>query len=1083
MISRLNYMQGISFKEDHISQIPALQLLQKFGYTYLTPDEALAMRGGKTSNVLLEDVLRNQLRRINSIRVNRNKEELFSEQNIENGVLAMRNIPMEGGYLSGNEAVYNLLTLGKAFEQSIDGDKKSYTMRFIDWEHPERNVFHVAEEFAVTRTGMADTYRPDIVLFVNGIPLVVIECKRPDIKAALDQAISQHLRNQKDDGIRSLYLYSALLLSIGNSYGAYATTGTPAKFWTKWKEMFLTEKEEAEHIQQLNCLVNTPLDEKRKAHLFSDRFRYVRAYFDAMEQERVLPTEQDLYLFGLCRPERLLDLIHNFTIYDGGIKKLARYQQYFTVKEITERVKTLDHGKRRGGVVWHTQGSGKSLTMVLLAQAIAQAKEILNPRIVMVTDRTDLDSQITNTFKKCGREVINATTGTHLVELLESKTDAIITTVINKFETAVKRIKHPLTDPNIFILIDEAHRSQYKEMAIKMDKVLPNACKIAFTGTPLMKKEKNTANTFGGIIRPVYTMRQAVEDGAVVPLLYEGRIVPQHVHEGPIDDFFTKVCEGLNEYQTADLKKKYSRTDFVNQTDQRVYSIAWNISEHFRDNWQGTKFKAMLVTPRKAIAVLYKKYLDEIGLVSSEVLITAPDTREGEESSYGDTSEEVKAYWKKMMDEHGTPKKYQENLISRFKNQEQPEIMIVVDKLLTGFDEPKVVVMYLDRKLNGHTLLQAVARVNRVCDGKEFGYIVDYYGVLKELDEALDLYSNYDEEEQAVFRETLESVDTEIAKLPQKYSNLWDLFKSISNKRDLEAYAQSLREEDRRQEFYERLTAYASCLKIALSTRDFHAKTPEEDIKRYKDDLNMFVKLRSAVQLRYSDTIDYKQYEGQIQKLINRHVESGAVKLITELVNIFDTEAFEQEVEKIVGIAAKADTIASRTSKFITENIDTDPVFYKKFSQLLKETIAAYEQGRIDELEYLKRVLKYKEDILAHTDNELPEELQQNNAAKAYYGLALETYQRIFSDTQMSLKKLALETAMTFDEIINHTLIVDGSVLVDWQQKSDIIGRMKIELEDYLIDEVKRKYGLNFSFDDMDTIIDGCVDVAKLWIK
>lgn len=1076
-------MQGISFKEDHISQIPVLLLLQKLGYTYLTPDEALAMRGGKTSNVLLEDVLRSQLRRINSIRVNRNKEELFSEQNIENGVLAMRNIPMDGGYLSGNEAVYNLLTLGKAFEQSIDGDKKSYTMRFIDWEHPERNVFHVTEEFAVMRTGMAETYRPDIVLFVNGIPLVVIECKRPDIKGALDQAISQHLRNQKDDGIRGLYLYSALLLSLGNSYGAYATTGTPAKFWTKWKEMFISEQEEAEYIQQLDCLVNTPLGEKQKAHLFSDRFRYVRAYFDALEQENVLPTEQDRYLFGLCRPERLLDLIHNFTIYDGGIKKLARYQQYFTVKEITERVKTLENGKRRGGVVWHTQGSGKSLTMVLLAQAIVQAKEILNPRIVMVTDRTDLDSQITNTFKKCGREVMNATTGTHLVELLESKTDAIITTVINKFETAVKRMKHPLTDPNIFILIDEAHRSQYKEMAIKMDKVLPNACKIAFTGTPLMKKEKNTANTFGGIIRPVYTVRQAVEDGAVVPLLYEGRIVPQYVHEGPIDDFFTKVCEGLNEYQTVDLKKKYSRADFVNQTDQRVYSIAWNISEHFRENWQGTKFKAMLVTPRKAIAVLYKKYLDEIGWVSSEVLITTPDMREGEESSYGDTSEEVKAYWKKMMDEHGTPKKYQDNLISRFKNQEQPEIMIVVDKLLTGFDEPKIVVMYLDRKLNGHTLLQAVARVNRVCDGKEFGYIIDYYGVLKELDEALDLYSNYDEEEQAVFRETLESVDTEIAKLPQKYSYLWDLFKSISNKRDLEAYAQSLREEDRRKEFYERLTVYASCLKIALSTRDFHAQTPEEEIKRYKEDLNMFVKLRSAVQLRYSDTIDYKLYEGQIQKLMNRHVESGTVKPITELVNIFDTEAFEQEVEKIIGTAAKADTIASRTSKFITENMDTDPVFYKKFSQLLKETIAAYEQGRIDELEYLRRVLKYKEDVLAHTDNELPEELQQNNAAKAYYGLALETYQRIFGDAQVDLKKLALETAMTFDGIINRTLIVDGSVLVDWQQKSDIIGRMKIELEDYLIDDVKRKYGLDFSFDDMDTIMDGCVDVAKLWIK
>lgn len=1076
-------MMNLSFKEDHISQLPALMLLMKLGYTYLTPDEALAMRGGKTSNVLLEEVLRNQLRRINSIRVNRNKEELFSEQNIENGVLAMRNIPMEGGYLNGNEAVYNLLTLGKAFEQSIDGDKKSYTMRFIDWERPERNVYHVTEEFAVTRTGMADTYRPDIVLFVNGIPLVVIECKRPDIKGALDQAISQHLRNQKEDGIRSLYLYSALLMSIGNSYGAYGTTATPAKFWNKWREMFVTEQDEAEYARQLDHLVNEPLSEEQKDHLFGNRFRYVRTYFDEQTQEPVLPTEQDRYLFSLCRPERLLDLIHNFTIYDGGIKKLARYQQYFAVKEIVARVRTLDHGKRRGGVVWHTQGSGKSLTMVLLAQAIAQMQEIPSARIVMVTDRTDLDSQITSTFKKCGREVMNATTGTHLVELLESKSDAVITTIINKFETAVKRMSRPLTDPNIFILIDEAHRSQYKEMAIKMDKVLPNACKIAFTGTPLMKKEKNTARTFGGIIRPVYTVRQAVEDGAVVPLLYEGRIVPQSVNEGPIDEHFTKVCEELNEYETADLKKKNSRTDSVNQTDQRIYSIAWDISEHFRNNWQGTKFKAMLVVPRKAIAVLYKKYLDEIGIVSSEVLITAPDTREGEESSYGETSEAVKAYWDRMMDEHGTPKKYQDNLIARFKNQEHPEIMIVVDKLLTGFDEPKVVVMYLDRKLNGHTLLQAVARVNRVCDDKEFGYIIDYYGVLKELDDALEIYSNYDAEEQEAFRETLEPVDTEIEKLPQRYSDLWELFKTIPNKRDLEAYAQSLREEDRRQEFYERLTAYASCLKIALSTREFHVRTSEEEVKRYKDDLNMFVKLRSAVQLRYSDTVDFRQYESQIQKLINFHVTSSAVKPVTELVNIFDTEAFEQEVAKLESNAAKADTIASRTSKFITENMGSDPAFYKKFSQLLKETIAAYEQGRIDEIEYLQRVLKYKDDVLAHTDSELPDELQHNNAAKAYYGLALETYLRVFGDVSIDLKQLALDTAWAFDRIMNRTLIVDGLVLVDWQQKSDIIGRMKIELEAYLIDEVKRKYGIVFPFDDMDVIIDGCVEVAKLWIR
>ena len=322
-------------------------------------------------------------------------------------------------------------------------------------------------------------------------------------------------------------------------------------------------------------------------------------------------------------------------------------------------------------------------------------------------------------------------------------------------------------------------------------------------------------------------------------------------------------------------------------------------------------------------------------------------------------------------------------------------------------------------------------------------------GVLKELDDALELYSNYDVEEQEAFRETLEPVDTEIAKLPQRYSDLWELFKTIPNKRDLEAYAQSLREEDRRQEFYERLTAYASCLKIALSTREFHVRTSDEEVKRYKDDLNMFVKLRSAVQLRYSDAIDYRQYESQIQKLINSHVTSSAVKPVTELVNIFDTEAFEQEVEKLEGKAAKAERIASRTSKFITENMDSDPAFYKKFSQLLKETIAAYEQGRIDEVEYLQRVLKYKDDVLAHTDNELPDELQHNNAAKAYYGLALETYRRGFGGTTGGFKKMGLDTGRGFDDINKITLDVDGQGMVEWGQKSDVISRKEIRLGDY----------------------------------
>ena len=1045
-------MNRISFKENDISQRPALELLAKMGYQYLSPEEAMEMRDGKTSNVLLEEVLRQQLRQLNSIRIGSHSEARFSEQNIENGVVALRNVPMDGGYLNANETVYNMLTLGKAFEQSIDGDKKSYTMRYIDWEHPENNVFHVTEEFAVTRAGSNDSYRPDIVLFVNGIPLVVIECKRPDVKGAEEQAISQHLRNQQEDGIRSLYMYSALLLAVGNSFGSYATTGSSAQFWSKWHEMFINKEEEKEYHTRIQMLVG--------------------------DREVTL---QDEYLYNLCRPERLLELIFHFTIYDAGIKKLARYHQYFTVKQTVERVKTIEAGHRNGGVVWHTQGSGKSLTMVMLAQKIAQEPSIRNPRIVLVTDRTDLDSQITKTFRKCGKEVENATTGQRLVDLLESDTDAVVTTVINKFATAIKKIRQPLTNPNIFILIDEAHRSQYKELAVQMNRVLPNACKIAFTGTPLMKKDKNTARTFGGIIKPVYTVKQAVDDKAVVPLLYEGRIVPQSVNEGPIDSFFDRVCEDLTEYQTTDLKKKFSRTDSLNQTEQRIFSISMDISKHFADNWQNTGFKAMLVTPKKKVAVQYKKFLDEIAKVTSEVLITAPDDREGEEIAYGDTTQEIKDFWKRMMDEHGTPQKYQDNLIARFKHQENPELMIVVDKLLTGFDEPKVTVMYLDRNLKDHTLLQAVARVNRTCEGKDYGYIIDYYGVLRELDEALSIYSEYDEDDRQVFLDTLAPVSDKIAELPQRHSDLWELFKMIPNKRDLEAYAQSLRMEDRRHEFYDRLTAFSSVLQLALSTLEFHKQTDEKIIQRYKDDLNMFSKLRTAVQLRYSDTIDYKKYEARIEKLINHHVESDAVKVITNLVNIFDKEDFQKEVDSVVGTAAKADTIATRTAKYINENMDSDPAFYKKFSQLIKEAIELYEQGRLTDNEYLEKMMQYKEDVLNHTDSELPPELEHNNAAKAYFGIALENYKRLFPD--MSVQEMALATAKSFDEIIRQTVIVDGSVLVDWQSKTDTVGKMKIRLEDELIDNVKRKYSVNFPFDDMDIIIDGCVDVAKIWIR
>ena len=481
-------MDTPSFKEDHISQIPALQMLVNLGYTYLSPAEAERLRGGKTTNVLLEDVLRKQLKEINSIRLSATKTSLFTDENIERGILALKNLPMNEGYIAACEKAYNLLTLGQPLEQSIDGDKKSFTLLYIDWKNIHNNVFHVTEEFSVMRSTSKDHYRPDLVLFVNGIPFCIIECKRPDMREPLKQAISQHLRSQQEDGIRSLYVYAQLILSIATQDAAYATNATPEKFWAKWQEKFEESEKLKEYNEKLKILKNKPLPISIKEHLFSDRFKYVRQYFDALEQEEILPTEQDKYLFGLCRPERLMDLVFNFILFDNG-RKIARYQQFFAIKKSMHRIRQIENGKRKGGVIWHTQGSGKSLTMVMLAQAIAMEPSIRNPKIVLVTDRTDLDDQITKTFRKCGKFVDNATTGQRLVELLESKSDAVVTTIINKFNAAVKKIKKPLESHDIFVLVDEGHRSQYGIFNLDMQKTLPNACYIAMTGTPLFKKD------------------------------------------------------------------------------------------------------------------------------------------------------------------------------------------------------------------------------------------------------------------------------------------------------------------------------------------------------------------------------------------------------------------------------------------------------------------------------------------------------------------------------------------------------------------------------------------------------------------
>jgi type I restriction enzyme R subunit len=413
--------------------------------------------------------------------------------------------------------IYDLLTLGKSLPQTIRGDTKSFPMKYIDWHEIANNVFHVTEEYAVERPSSHETGRPDVVLFVNGIPLCVIECKRPDLKDAIAEAVSQMIRNQRDDEIPKLFCYAQLLLALSKNEAKYATVGTAAKFWAVWKE---------------------DVEKDVQAILGGER----------------LATPQDLAVYSLCRPERLMQLAFDFTLFDAGEKKVARYQQYFCVRKIVERIRQRDEdGRRQGGVVWHTQGSGKSLTMVMLARAIARM-ELPDYKVVLVTDRVDLDDQIYGTFKSCGIEPVRATTGRNLAELLEGPKSRVITSIIDKFETAVARCSVENASPNVFVLVDEGHRGQYGALHGRMRKALPNACFIGFTGTPVLKKEKDTISRFGGLIDS-YAIRQAVADGAVVPLLYEGRDVEQYVDRQAIDRWFEIITQTLTAEQRTDLKK------------------------------------------------------------------------------------------------------------------------------------------------------------------------------------------------------------------------------------------------------------------------------------------------------------------------------------------------------------------------------------------------------------------------------------------------------------------------------------------------------------------------------------------------
>jgi type I restriction enzyme R subunit len=684
-----------------------------------------------------------------------------------------------------------------------------------------------------------------------------------------------------------------------------------------------------------------------------------------------------------------------------------------------------------------------------------------------------------------------AKTGRHLQELLADDRVAVITTVLDKFRAAANACEE-FTNPdgNIFVLVDESHRSQYGEANIRMMKALPNACFIGFTGTPLMKKEKNTALKFGGFIEPAYTIRDAVADEAVVPLLYEGRHVMQDVNKKAVDTMFEAMCEGLNMEQKADLKRKFASRDELNRLESRLYLIAWDVSQHFAAQWKGTGFKGQLTAPGKKEALILKRFLDQFGKVTCEVVISAPDDREGDD--YASVDESVLRFWKVMMEKYGSEKEYNRQIINGFKKGDNPEIIIVVDKLLTGFDAPRNVVLYIARSLKEHTLLQAIARVNRLHPGKDFGYIIDYYGVVTELHEALELYSalegKFDQED---LEGTLTDAAEELKRLPSLHDGLWDLFRQLPNKRDEEAFELALEQPERRDEFYGKLSAFCRVLKMALASIHWVNETPAAIADVYKRDAVFFQKLRASVKIRYAEEIDYRDYEAQIQKMLTTYVQADEVIQVVEPVNIFEREAFEKEVDKARSPRAKADIIANRTKKTITEKMEEDPFFYRKFSLLLEQTIADYKAQRINEAQYLAKVIEIMEAVRDGRTSEAPSVLRNRDLSRALYGALKDQLGHVPGAGEET--SVVREDSPDEDERAGATTPVDAILaaaacqiediirrhaVVRWRENPDAQNRMRNDLDDFLF-ALQDEKGIKISLAQMDAIIESAIRIAR----
>ena len=915
-------------------ELPAIEYLISLGYEYIDGKQLTPQQGERDSlnEVILTKRMFNSLKKLNPT---------ISDENINKVIRQLQRPEFLGsGLLEINEKIYDyIVNLQLTVDEIIENKKEKITVKLIDFDNINNNDFLVANQFVVK--GEQETIRPDLVIFINGMPIAVLECKSPFKEGNSNENVGkydgfQQLRrymNGRDanfiEGAQRLF-YTNFITGILNKYTAFiGTISSGYKHYVEWKDAYPIE--------------NTKVSDYKE-------------------------TPQNILLQGVFKKENLLDIMQNFIVYDLDkensikIKKVCRYQQFRAVGKCMKRILEGKTPLQKGGVVWHTQGSGKSLTMVFLARKVRSTKKISDATLVVVTDRTDLDKQIFETFQNnlTNTTPVRSESIGEMKELLRNSNAQIITTTIQKFQSEKeednivglsdeeknsignlyfeKEYEILSTKNNVIVMSDEAHRSQYSSTAANLRNALPNATFIGFTGTPIDKEDKSTPRTFGSYIDK-YSIKDAVKDGATVKIVYEGRRPDLHIKGETLEDIFEREFSDRSDEEKEAIKNKYANKRTVVEADDRIEEIAKDMLKHYKDYIYPNGFKAQIVCVSRDACVKYynalKAHMKEITGEDLECKVIFSG------------SQNDKPYLK----EHHTTSKEQEEILKEFKKSTSESklcFIIVKDMLLTGFDAPIEQVMYLDRPLKEHTLLQAIARVNRTCgDRKKCGYVIDYYGVLDFLEEALAIF---DKDELGSPMESMDSLHNEMLSYRE---NVMRIFTGV-DKSNIDDLVKVIEPEDKRAEFEVAYKKFAGAVESLM---------PGNVSKDILNDVKWLSYIRAAAKMRYNpqDKLDISDCGEKVKEIISKHLESSGVISWISPITLFEAD-FEMQIEKNMSDEAVASSMEHAAKNVINLKMDENPVYFtsllEKLSQILEETKNDWVEKKARLKEFIDRELK-----------------------------------------------------------------------------------------------------------------------------